>query len=220
MRKTILALLTSILTISAYGQHTLHYLQNIGNDAIIIFPDTPRITQGVTSISYEVDYYDMMYAANSSSVEGGSVDFLYRDFTNSLYRRSIAKFIKTIHGKLIYKKDIIVDGVKGIEFECHGNLDTAGYYIFYRFFYYNKRFITEGIWFKQEAQRNDERLNAFFSTFKFIRKAEHNNSVWSNKTLVIKGVKYALIIILLITLIVGSIIFIARRLSAKKLKNE
>ena len=214
MRKAILALFTSFLTISAYGQHTLRYLQNIANNAIIIFPDTPRITKGVTSIGYEVDYNDMIYAASSYGVKEGSIDFFYRNFANSLYQQSIANFLKTIHGKLIYKKDVTVDGVKGVEFECHGNLDTTGYYLFYRFFYYDKKLITEGIWFKREAQRNDERLNAFFSTFKFTGKPRQS-SPWADKALIIKGVKYASIIILIIILIVGSIIFIVRRSSTK-----
>jgi len=86
--------------------------------------------------------------------------------------------------------------------------------VFYRSFYYNRKLINEGIWFKQETQRNDERLNAFFSTFKFTGKARQS-SLWTDKALIIKGVKYASIIILIITLIVGSIIFIVRRSSTK-----
>jgi hypothetical protein len=217
MKKYILALFISVFTITAYGQRKLNYVQSIANEAIISFPDTPRITTRLTSVAYEVAYYDIIYSASSYGVQQGSVDFLYRNFSNSLYRQSIANFIKTIHGKLIYKKDITVDGVKGIEFECHGTLDTVGYYLFYRSFYYNKKLISEGMWFRQEAQRNDARLNAFFSTFKFTGKAK-NSSPWSDKALVIKGVKYAFIIILIIALVVGSIIFIAKRLSTKKIK--
>ncbi|HTK20925.1 MAG TPA: hypothetical protein VL442_15485 [Mucilaginibacter sp.] len=127
MRKTILTLLTSIFTIAVYGQHPLRHLQNIANEAIVIFPDTPRITKNLTSIDYEVGYDDMLYAASSYSVPGASVDFLDRNFANELYRQSIGNFIKNIHGKLIYKKDVSVEGVKGIEFECYGHVDTAGY---------------------------------------------------------------------------------------------
>ena len=219
MRKIILALFTSIVTIAAYSQHKLNYVQNIANEAIVSFPDTPRITTHLTSVAYEVAYTDVIYSASSYGVEEGSVDFLYRNFASSLYRESIANFLKTIHGKLIYKKEITVDGVKGVEFECHSTQDTVGYYLYYRTFYYNKKLISEGMWFSQPVQRNDERLNSFFSTFKFTGRAKHN-SVWSDKTLVIKGVKYAFVIILIITLIIGSIIFIARRSSKKSIKNE
>jgi hypothetical protein len=214
MKKIISTLLIFILTIAAYGQHPLRHLQNIANEAIVIFPDTPRITKDFTNIAYEVEYEDMLYTASSYNVEGASADFLYRNFSKSLYQQSLERFVKSIHGKLIYKKQITEDGVKGMEFECYGTLDTTGYYIFYHTFYHNRKLINVGVWFREETQRNDPRLNAFFSTFKFIQTHKHN-SVWSDKTLVIKGVKYALIIILLITLIVGSIIFIIRRSSAK-----
>jgi len=219
MKKILLALLTSILTIAAYGQHQPAYIQNIGGEAILFFPDTPRVSKVDNGLAYEANYDGILYAASTEKVKLGPFDVFYRNFRESFYRGVLIGFAKSIHGKILYKKDIVVDGVSGIEYEGKGTFDTTTYYIVYRSFYIDKKLVSQGMWFKEPVTQNDARMNAFFSTFKFIQKPNHN-SVWSDKTLVIKGVKYALIIILLITLIVGSIIFIARRSSAKKLKNE
>lgn len=220
MRKIILTLLTSILTIAAYCQHQPAYIQNIGGEAILFFPAAPRVSNVDNGLAYEADRDNILYSASVETVKLGPFEVFYKNFRESFYRGVLIGFAKSIHGKILYKKDVVVDEIKGIEYEGKGAFDTTTYYIVYRSFYIDKKLVSYGIWFKEPVTQNDARVNAFFSTFKFIRKTEHNNSVWSNKTLVIKGVKYALIIILLIALIVGSIIFIVRRSSAKKLKNE
>ena len=219
MKKSILALLTSLLTIAVYGQHKPSYIQDIGGTAILFFPSPPRVSTVDQGLSYEANYNGILYAASSYNVKQGALDFLYTNFEDSFYRGVLIGFAKSIHGKILYKKDIVVGGVKGIEYEGRGILDTTTYYVFYRSFYINKKLISQGIWFTQPVPRNDERLNSFFSTFKYTGKINHS-SPWTDKTLIIKGIKYAFIIILIITLIIGSIIFVVKRPAKKSFKNE
>ncbi|MBV8391458.1 MAG: hypothetical protein JO080_16750 [Mucilaginibacter sp.] len=219
MKKTILTLLISILTISAYSQNLLNHLQNIGGTATVFFPDSPRINKVDNGLVYEANYNNILYTASTANVKLGPLDIFYKNFKESFYRGVLIGFAKSIHGKILYKKDIVVDGVNGIEYEGKGTFDTTNYYITYRSFYIDKKLVSQGMWFKEPVSQNDPRLNAFCSTFKFIEKPK-NRSSWSDKALVIKGVKYAFIIILIITLIVGSIIFIVKRSSIKSQKNE
>jgi hypothetical protein len=217
MKKLLLVLLTSFLSIAVHGQHKLNYVQNIGNTAVISFPDTPRVSTLDKGFSYDVNENGILYTASSYTVATGALNFLFKNAEDSFYQGVLIGFIKSIHGKILYKKDIVVDGIKGIEYEGRGTIDSTIYYMFYRSFYTNKKLVSHGVWFRRPVPRNDERINSFFSTFKFTGKADQT-SLLSGKGPGIKGFVYAFAIVSIIIIIIGSIAFIFKKSQQKTKK--
>jgi hypothetical protein len=217
MKKLLLALLTSFFSIAVHGQHRLNYVQDIANIAVITFPDTPHIYKTKGALTYQFTTNEVLYVAASAPVNTSALDLIYLNFLDSFYRGVLIGFAKNIHGKILYKKDIVVDGIKGIEYEGRGVIDTTTYYMFYRSFYINKKLVSHGVWFRQPVPRDDERINSFFSTFKFTGKA-NEVSFFSNKSIVIKGFIYAFAIVSIIIIIIGSIAFIVKRSQQKTKK--
>lgn len=212
MKRLILSLLFAIHSLFAWCQYSHNYIQNIQQIARVTFPDTPKMSTTKSGVIYTLKYNGLVYAT-SFGVANGLGDFVNPRPLDSFYNDGIKGITQDTSAKLIYKKVIVAEGVKGLEFECITNGINNNSYLFSREFFFNQRMVVQMIWFPHAVQRNDNRINTFFNTFKLSIKPSEIQQ--GTSAIIFSAIKYALIVIMVLAVIIALIVFLVRRSNSK-----
>lgn len=213
MKRLILSLLLIIYSVTAWCQYPHSHIQDLQHVAQVTLPDTPTVRHTKRGLVYSTTYDGVIYTTSASVINTSFGDIIRGTPLDSIYMGAVKGITKSTGGTLIYKKDIVVQGVKGMEFETGAVENGTNFYLFYRIFYFNDKLLMQGMWFRETVQRNDNRINTFFDTFKLtINPADVKQGTG---IIVFTAVKYALIIILALAVIIALIVFLARRSHSK-----
>jgi hypothetical protein len=195
---------------------------NLDNLTQVTFPGKPADkgfeNQKVYFLKDSTAYY-LALSKNMSKLPGFS---LQKDSLNEFYTGIIEGTVKTAGGKLIYKKDILIDGFKAIEFEytlTNPNLPALS---FQRSIFLNGKIISCNFMTSEEnLKTNEPKRDAFFksitvtadkSTIKQSTGADTAFKVGYSIGYII-GVVFSLAV--LIAIIVG-VVFLIKRISKGK----
>ncbi|HEX3386253.1 MAG TPA: hypothetical protein VHS53_13730 [Mucilaginibacter sp.] len=214
MKRLILSLLLITYSIASWCQYPDKHIQDLQQVARVTLPDSPVVRHTKRGLVYTVSYDGLIYTASGAVIKQGLGDIIQSDPLDSIYVSAINGIVRTTNGKLLYKKDITEQGLKGMEFETSSVDSLAKYNLFYRIFYFNDKLVIQGIWCPQDVQRTDDRINTFFNTFKLTIKPGDIRQ--GTSVIIFSAVKYALIIVLALAVIVALIVFLARRSNSKQ----
>jgi len=174
MRKATILIAIILSAVNAYSQH--HFVQKLDSIATIIFPDTPKtkvadINSGFFYSTPNVRYIALVqdFRAQKFSLTADSLDSFYSGVTDGVSEASNTK------GKLISKKNIVIDGFKGMEFEYESNLNpNVPNYRFQRMVLLNGKLYNYSFWtFKDSVKNNTVKKDIFFRSFHIIGNKEN-----------------------------------------------
>jgi hypothetical protein len=114
MKKTSFTLLIIFCALTAYCQH--NFVINLKNVATITFPDTPKINKSSQDTVYTTVNNGAIYLAGAMDAQKSLKELLTKHVLDSMYNGVITGTLESSHGKLIYKKNIIVNNLEGMEF--------------------------------------------------------------------------------------------------------
>ena len=164
MKRLVPILLVALTPFFAFGQKG--YQQDLNKIASITFPDTPKATVKNDETVYVLSDSGIVYLAIAAPVKKGLKDIFTKNVNDSLFNGVILGSLKTSNGKLIYKKPVEMNGLKGLEFGYEPEADSAKSYRYHQTFYVNGTLIFYGYWSKDSLQADDKGMRSFFNSFK------------------------------------------------------
>jgi hypothetical protein len=196
------------------------YRQDLNRLATIDFPDTPKagITSGIQT--YKSAIGSNSYVVLLNNLDNEDSIRTPKDLDN-FYEGVVEGTLETSKSlKIDYKKSILIDGLKGLEFKYSkfiNSNDTV--FIYQRVLYFNSiTFALMFTTFDDKQKKYQIERDKFFNSFTVIAEKKNikqfTNTSFATKIGYIAGKTFAdLLIVGLITLLV---IFIAKRSSKKK----
>lgn len=99
---------------SAFGQK--NFIQNLDSLCIVTFPDTPKVKSSGINTGYFISNKKERYIAMVQTFDKATIND-FKDQLPSFYEGVIKGVLETSNtkGTLIYKKNIIMDGIQGID---------------------------------------------------------------------------------------------------------
>lgn len=154
----------------------LNYPLNINDMAQIKFPDKPveRSTSG-NLIIYYYQGIQQSYVVNEALIKGPAVHSSKAkdDFFNAQVKLEVS----ALKGVLLYKKDIQIDGVNGVEYSYSFITQNVKIYNYNRFVYLNNVGIDYYIVSREPLNKNDKILSDYFNSFKITLPKKDINSL-------------------------------------------
>ncbi|MBD1384510.1 hypothetical protein IDJ75_04400 [Mucilaginibacter rigui] len=216
MKKIFLIFFICISSFNAFCQLT--YTQDLKHIAQIKFPDAPEIksSESGTTVYVYKDVQDIYYA-QVSPLEKSVKDLFTKDINNQIYNSFITGTIKSTKGKLIYKKNTLIDSLAGIEFLYTSDLLGEKKYSYNKLFFLNDTLLSFSIWATDSIKKDDKKANAYFNTFKIT--IPNDKIVSKNGTAIAIGLGKitAYLIFIAIPILLGfGIIFIIKKVMYRK----
>jgi hypothetical protein len=166
MRKILIVFLMILQYGAAWCQHP--YTQGLKQLATITFPDTPKLNKTTTGSFYSYNSHGRIYMASCSKWSNGPGDEFTRDLADTAY----ASLIREVNGfpgiKMFYKKKIIIDHLRGIEYGFVSLNDSVKYYRYHRALYLKNSLILYGFSSYDSTRIDPKALDSFYATFKVI----------------------------------------------------
>lgn len=222
LMKKILVILLLLNTGIAFSQSGVKVkLENLAEVTFPAAPVTKTVENQEVSFLKDSTAYYLTISKDMSKLPGFS---LQKDSLNEFYTGIIEGTIKTSGGKLIYKKDILIDGFKAIEFKytiINPNLPALS---FQRTVFLNGKIISCTFMTSEEnLKTNEPKRDAFFKSItvtadkSITKQYTDNNSAFKAGYSIgyILGLVIGIGIIVLI--IVGAILLIKRITNRKKI---
>jgi hypothetical protein len=213
MKRLLLSSIFIICSVTAWCQYPHSHIQDLQHVAQVTLPDTPIVRHTKRGLVYTVSYDSLVYTASSASIKQGLGEVIDNSPLDSVYKGAIKGIVRSTGGSLVYQRDIIEQGLKGMEFETTSGNSGGNYHLFYRIFYFNDELVMQGMWCPSNVQRNDSRIKTFFDTFKL--KIKPGDIKQGTGVIILAAVKYALISVLILAAIVALIVFLARRSNSR-----
>jgi len=213
MKGLLLSSLLIICSVTAWCQYPHNHIQDLQRVAQVTLPDTPTTRHTKRGVVYTVTYDSLIYTASGASIKQGLGDVIENSPLDSIYLGAIKGIVRSTNGSLIYQRNIVEQGLKGMEFETSSGNSGANYHLFYRIFYFNDELVMQGMWCPANVQRNDSRIKIFFDTFKL--KIKPGDIKQGTGVIIFTAVKYALIVVLILAAIVALIVFLTRRSNSR-----
>lgn len=210
-----------ILFFAAKAFCQLTYTQDLEHIAQIKFPDTPKIERiDFGGIAYQYKIEHEIYIANIIPNKKTLMEHFAVDANKKIYNEYISKYLDEIKGKLIYKKNIPMANLDGIEYHYSTNAFGWKSYSFNRLIFLNDTLINFSIFSPDSLKRNDKKIDTYFSSFKITIPANHIAS--NNKTETINGLAKltAYLIFIAIPILIGlGIVFLLRKIVYRKVNH-
>ena len=214
MKKFLIAFLTVFYSITAFCQHG--YKQDLNHIATITFPDTPNVGHNQMVTIYGETYNGVVYFVKVTPLHKSSQDMLVNHFNDSVYTGIITGSLNSSKGKLLYKKNIKINSLNGIEFCYMVKVGSVNDYRYHQVFYFNNTLILYGYWTADSLHSNNKDLKAFFGTFKLTIK---NDDIRQGNTKVVSykagEIIRMFLIIALIVLLGFFTVFIIKKIAYK-----
>ena len=185
MKKTFIIILFGLYSITAYCQH--RFVLNLKHIATIAFPDTPKVKYAVGDTMYvAATETGVIYLAAATPMQKSIKDMTNPHILDSIYSGIIIGTLKSAHGKVLYKKNILVNNLNGVEFGYSIFIKNRLLYGYNQAFYLNNTLINYGRWSADSLKSNSKELKDFFGTFKLTIDAD--NARQDNSTEIAYGV--------------------------------
>ena len=164
MKKVILFFLVLFYSTTAFCQQ--RYKQQLNHIATITFPDTPKMQRDSEDTFYSVAANGRVYVAQVGEAKKSLKELFTSHINDTIYAQIIEGSLTGTKGKLLYKKNIEVNGLDGVEFCYTAKVDSQKYYRYHQVFYFNNTLISYGYWTPDSSRSDNKALRAFFGTFK------------------------------------------------------
>jgi len=165
MKKLIVTSLVLICATKAFCQ--LDYRLNINDMAEIKFPGIPveRNMPGKLVI-YAYQGVQQSYVVQAAHTKKPAIGPSATDTRNNFFNNEIKLEIDTLKGTLLYKKNIQIDGVNGVEYSYSFVTQKVKIYNYNRLIFLNEVEIDYYIMSREPLKQNDKVLNDYFNSFK------------------------------------------------------
>ncbi len=164
MKKTIVIILFNFFLLSAYSQHI--YKLDLNHVASITFPDTPKTKPNSVGIISTLVFDGKLYIAQVTPFHKSFKDLFTTNLNDSVFSGVIKGSLNSSKGKLLYKKNITVNGLDGVEFCYTAKIGDVNYYRYHQTFCFNKTLVLYALWSKDSLRSDSKDLKSFFRTFK------------------------------------------------------
>jgi hypothetical protein len=217
MKKISTFFLVFFFTAKAFGQ--LNYTQDLKHIAHIQFPAKPDTVEDVPlqMVMYHYSAEHEIYSAQALPTEKTFKDLFTKDVNNKFYKRFIKGVLKGSKGELVYKRNILVDSLEGMEYLYKFDRFGEKCYSYNQVVFFNKMLMNFSISSLDSLKRDDKKLKAYFNSFKIT--VPDNDIVSKNDTeIVVILAKYtAYVIMIAIPVLLGlGIVFVIRRFAYRK----
>ena len=164
MKTITIIILLFVLPIAAYCQQG--FKQDLNHIASITFPDMPKTTVEKNETVFALNDSGIVYLAIAAPVQKGIKDYFTKNSNDSLFQGVIKGSLQSSKGILFYRKNVVMNGLKGLEFGYKAVLDSVKSYRYHQAFYVNNTLIFYGYWSKDSLQADDKGMRSFFNSFK------------------------------------------------------
>lgn len=216
MKKAVSILILLFFSIPAFCQVT--YTQNLKNIAQIKLPGQPvtkNLPLGITMYYYKTD--SEIYFAQLAEYKKSLSELFTDDINKNIYTNYIIGNVHSGKGKLLYKKDILINGLKGVQYVYTSTLPKKKFVSYSRLVYLNETLLNLSVLTRDTISRDDEKIDEYFKSLKITLPANKIYSTNSEEIVARLGgtVGIAIIIALLILLGLGIVYFIKRSANRK-----
>jgi len=214
MKKLFLIVFILFSTSFAYSQHL--FVQTLDSVATITFPDTPKVQTEATYRIYMTNKAGIAYLAEVSPVQPSLRDMLSKDNLDTTYNGFLKGLLESSHGKLLYKKNITIHDLDGVEFGCESIVKDQKYYTYGRVVFFNNTLINYSVFSILPLNKTDKQLTSFFNTFKVTIAKDDVRQSGADELAYHTGIFIGrLLAFTLLCAIIGVIVFAAIKISRK-----
>jgi hypothetical protein len=147
--------------------------------AQIKFPGIPRILTNMPGslVVYAYQGIQQSYAVQAARTKKPTIDHSASDTKDRFFDSQIKLEIDTLKGTLLYKRNIQIDGVNGVEYSYSFVTQNVKIYNYNRFVFLNEVTIDYYVMSRDSLKQNDKVLNDYFNSFKITIPKKDINSL-------------------------------------------
>jgi hypothetical protein len=216
MKKVISILLISFFSLPAFCQLT--YTQNLNNIAQIKLPGQPvtkDLPMGITMYYYKTD--SEIYFAQVAAYKKSLSELFTTDVNKKIYNDYIIGNLHSAKGKLLYKKNILINGLNGVEYVYNSTLPKKKFVSYSLLIFLNDTLLNFSVLTRDTLSRDDKKIDEYFKSLKITIP---NNKIVADNSAEIAirlGKITALIAIITIPILLGlGIVFIIKKAAYRK----
>ena len=162
MKKFLVTFLIVLFSISAFSQH--NYRQNLNHLASIDFPDTVKASTTSGFPTYKATKNANGYVVLTYDLRDSTSTIRTQEDLNKFYA-GVVEGILSKTSTIKYKKNILIDGLDGLEFEYL----NSSIFVYARVVYFNKNAFLYLFITNDEMQKDNQvERDKFFSSFHVI----------------------------------------------------
>lgn len=212
MKKFIPLIFIALLPFTVFSQKG--YKQDLGRSAYITFPDTPKMTVEKDETVFALNDSGIVYLAITAPVKKNLKDLMTKGDNDSLFEGVIIGSLRSSKGRLLYKKPVEMNGLKGLEFAYAADVDSVKSYRYHQAFYLNSTLIFYGYWSKDSLQADDKGMRSFFNSFKLKIKPKDIVQDDGSKLAYNIGKVLGILFIVVVAVLIGlGVFFLIRKFS-------
>ncbi|MDB5157047.1 MAG: hypothetical protein JWR50_1754 [Mucilaginibacter sp.] len=207
-KKIVSVLLICLFSLPAFCQLT--YTQNLKKIAQIKFPGQPVVKElpdGITMYYLKVN--SEIYFAQIAVYKKSLSQLFTNNVNQKIYDDYINGNVKTAKGKLLYKKNISIANLDGVEYVYTSTLPKRELYSYSRLVFLNDTLLNFSLLSRDPLLNTDPKFNDYFKSLKIT--VPVNKIVSSNIDELANRFGYIGVILLILILLVVGYIFIIKR---------
>jgi len=165
MKKLFVTFLILSFGVNAFCQ--LIYPLNINDMAQIKFAGTAvEMSLPGKIVVYAYQGIQQSYIVNAAHLKMPIVDVSVSATRDNFYNHQITLEVGAVKGTLLYKKNIQIDGINGVEYSYSFVKQNVKIYNYNRFVFFNEIGIDYYIMSREPLKQNDKILNDYFNSFR------------------------------------------------------
>ena len=216
MKKIVVFLLISFFSLPAFCQLT--YTKNLKNIAQIKFPGEPvtkDLPMGITMYYYKTD--SEIYFAQIARYRKSLAELFTTDVNKKIYNDYIEGNISSSKGKLLYKKNVLIDGLQGIAYVYLSTLPKKKFVSYSRLVFLNDTLLNFSLLTRDTISRDDKKIDEYFKSLNIT--VPKGNIVSTNSAAIARrlGSIIGILMVIAIPLLLGlGIVFIIKKAAYRK----
>lgn len=163
----IICFITLFTALDAFSQSS--FIQSLNNIGTITLPNTPQIKIRKKDTIYFTSFNGYTYILQVASLQNKSL-VIFGNNTNleKLYNSITAGTLHGANAQLIYKKNIQIHNLIGVEFGYKSEKKAGAYYGYNQVFYLNNTLINYSLHSIDSLSTDNYNLKTFFNSFKLV----------------------------------------------------
>jgi|GEM_PF-2307460 len=212
MRKILLIFFILISSLKAFCQ--LNYTLTINNIAKINFPDTPVMKQMPGKVTvYGYQGIEESYIFQISPFRRTDNDLFRKNADNKFYSEQIKETVNTLKAKLVYQKNILIDGIDGMEYAYTFNVGEVKLYSYNQIVSFNDTIFDYYVLSRDSLQKKSDKITAYFNSFKIITPKQNISGLNGERS--IRVIEIIIFIAVIASLGLG-FVFLVRKIIYRK----
>ncbi|MES2375246.1 MAG: hypothetical protein V4553_01640 [Bacteroidota bacterium] len=213
MKKNLLIFFLFFIAHDALCQLT--YTQQLQSLAEIKFPDTPVIKKMPGNITvYGFQAIDQSYVVQIFPTKKPINELYSTASVNKLYDENIKLVLDTLKGTLLYKRNILINSIEGIEYSYTFKVGDIKLYSYNREIFLNDVVFDYSVISREDLMKNDKKVDEYFNSFKIT--IPYKNIVSLNHEKVSRGVGVIIFFVVVIIIGLGIVFLIKKRMYKQK----